>query len=124
MDIKNKVQHLCEERRLNKFMPKEYKWNGAKEYELICLIKELEKEKIKFWEDWDSILMDCGYNKEFEIYPNSNEFGCEQITSAPITIGDTPIQALKNAWKIWSIPPCLICNADYFVKGIKIRDVL
>lgn len=119
-----KVKHLCRQRRLNKFMPKEHEWNGAKEQELISLIKELEEEKIKFWKDWDSILIACNYDAKFKIYPNSNKFGCEQITSAPIAVGNTPIQALKNAWRMWSIPPCLICNADYFIKEIKIRDVL
>ena len=61
---------------------------------------------------------------DLRIYHNDTEYGDEPITSAPITKGLTPFQALCNAWKLWSIPPVLILGADYYVSGVDITTIL
>lgn len=121
--LMDKIKTMCGRRRLAHFGKES--WNAADERELICLIKEAEKKfEANNWQDWDSILIKDGYNANFEIHKNDLQNGCEPITSSPSSVESTALTALKGAWKTWSIPPCLICNADYYVKGVNIRDVL
>lgn len=58
------------------------------------------------------------------IYHNDTEYGDEINNSAPICGGKTPLDALKNAWKKWSIPPVLILNAEYYVPNVGIVEVI
>lgn len=58
------------------------------------------------------------------VYHNDTEFGTDINNSAPVCGGSTPLEALKNAWKKWSIPPVLILNADYYCPNISIVEVI
>lgn len=123
MNIKlNKIAQLCQQRNLNKWgFTEDHPWDGAKERELIMLIKSAEQEGIKptSHKEWNSILQsDC------TIIKNDTEYGTDINNNAPHSRGNTPLEALKNAWAVWSIPPLLIMNSEYYVEGISISDVL
>ena len=60
----------------------------------------------------------------FRILHNDTEYGDEPLTSAPVTGGETALDALKNAWKKWSIPPVLIMNSNYYCPNITIQEVV
>lgn len=120
-----KVAQMCEERKCAKWHISDVEWDGAKEHQLIALIKECERQNIKpqNHNDWDSVL-DESSNYKWMIQSNDTKCGTDINNNAPHSMGETPLKALQNAWKRWSIPPLLIMNADYFVKGISITDVL
>ena len=61
--------------------------------------------------------------KKYGVYHNSR-CGTDPITSPPITSGKTALDALTNAWKIWSIPPVIIENALYYVPDVNINMIL
>ena len=117
-----KIMELCGKRNLAKFGRSN--WNGADEHQLICLIKEAEKTvTLTSHSDW-KYLLDKHYNGGYMIQGNDTKYGTDANTSAPISLGKTPLQTLKNGWKNWSIPPFLIMNANYHIKNISITDVL
>lgn len=97
------------------------KYNGVDETELIEAIEDLEriykKTDVLHQKAHLYVLMD-----DCKIYHNT-ECGTDLITTAPICKGDTPLEALKNAWEKWSIPPVLILNADYHVPDVNIHTV-
>ena len=64
------------------------------------------------------------FEDEWDIHPNDTEYGTDQNFSAPICSGKTALSALKNAWKMWSIPPVLILNSEYYIPGVSIGDVI
>ena len=107
-------------------------YSSIDEEELIMHIEELEKlyKEAKEQSKWGYLhnnahpyLVQWNMDaKEYQVHPNEG-CGTDQITSAPITTGKTALNALINAWKMWSIPPVLVLNADYYVPGISISEV-
>lgn len=61
---------------------------------------------------------------KFRILHNDTKYVDEPITSAPVCGGKTPLDALKNAWKNWSIPPVLILNSEFYCPYIGIAEVI
>lgn len=61
---------------------------------------------------------------EYNVYPNNTEYGSDPNFSAPVCSGKTALDALKNAWRMWSIPPVLILNSEYYIHGITINEVV
>ena len=104
------------------------KYCGIDETELIEAIEDLEKVYAKIGDDHHHKAHThyLSYNRiddYYRIYPNDTEYGTDLNTSAPISGGKTPLEALQNAWKSWSIPPVLILNAQYYVPGVDIHAV-
>lgn len=60
----------------------------------------------------------------FRLMHNDTEYGDEEITSAPICRGKTPLDVLKYAWRHWSIPPILVKNSKYYCPTVGITEVL
>lgn len=120
-----KIKELSNIRNLAKWNIEGYEWNASNERELICLIKEAERQDIRpvNHKDWTHMLS-RGSNYSFIIQKNDTPNGCTPNYHAPCATGATPLQAMRNAWKMWSIPPILIMNSEWFVKGISITDVL
>lgn len=120
-----KIKNLCNRRNQSRFGLAD--WDAADEQQLICLIKEAERTiTLTHHKDWTHFLdIDEGVHATtYTIYPNDGEYGTDPITSAPTTFGRNIKEALQRAWHLWSIPPFLIMNADYYCKDISITDVL
>jgi len=98
------------------------------ETELLEAIEDLEKvyEKAKKEEPFGILHHNSElyaldeFEDRFRVYHNV-PFGDDY--GAPIASGKTPLKALQNAWKNWSIPPILIMNAQYFVPNVDIHMV-
>ena len=117
-----RIIDLTSQKKLSQFGHAE--WNGADEHQLICLIKEAERTiTIESHKDWKYVLDDY-YNGGYMLQNNDTEYGTDSNDGAPISLGDTPLETLKNAWKQWAIPPFLVMNSDYYCNGISITDVL
>ena len=107
-------------------------YNGIDETELIEAIEDLEKlyAKAKEVEPF-GILHHHSHlyyleetSNGFTVWHNDTKYGSDGgSTSAPVCRGKTAIDALKNAWKLWSIPPVLISNSDYYVPNVDIHTV-
>ena len=101
-------------------------YNGIDESDLIDHIKELEKVHKEaehlHHRAHPYVLEHAGYEDRFIIRHNT-PCGTDQNDNAPITGGCTPLKALQHAWELWSIPPVLILNAEYYCPGTTIDDV-
>ena len=124
-NLLKKIVQMCEERKQAQWKIYNAQWDASKEHQLICLIKEAERQGIKpqKHQEWDSVLRPSE-NYSWMIQTNDTEYGGQGNYNAPHSTGKTPLQALKNAWKVWSVPPILIMNAEYHIKGISISDIL
>ena len=128
-NLMNNICFLANERNYKNHFPlfSTINFQGIDEEELIQHIEELEQIHS------DVIFLDGSLphkahpyllDEDCKIYHNDTEYGTDINNSAPICGGKTPIEALKIAWKKWSIPPVLILNADYYVPGVSISEVI
>ena len=123
--LMDNITFLSNERNYSKKFPlfSTIDYNGVDEDELIMHIEDLEKIYKKcnrLHHKAHLYLLD----EDNRIYHNDTEYGTDINNSAPITSGKTPLEALVNAWKNWSIPPVLILNADYYCPGVGINEVV
>lgn len=104
------------------------KYDGIDETELIEAIEDLENiyKKAKKQAPYNILHHNAHlyaldeYNDRFRVYhnvPYGDDYG------APIASGKTPLKALQNAWKNWSIPPVLILNSEHYVPDVDIHMV-
>ena len=142
MELNQKADHLMDniiflsnERNYSKSFPQysTIEYSSIDEDELIMHIEELEKiyKEAKKLSKW-GYLHNNAYpyliqwnmdEQEYQVHPNGG-CGTDPITSAPITSGRTLLDALCNAWKLWSIPPVLILNAQHYMPGVDITTIL
>lgn len=132
-DLMNNICFLANERNYHNHFPmfSTIDFNGIDEDELIMHVEALEKIHKQVKADNGVLhhhahlyLLDQNNKGLFVIYHNDTCYGDEPVTSAPITSGRSPLEALKNAWKQWSIPPVLVLNADYYIRNITIGRVI
>ena len=124
-DLMDNICFLANERTYNKRFPEfsTIEYNGVDEEELIDAIQDLEtihKQAGSVHHKAHPYLLsvDC------KVYHNDTEYGTDINNSAPICGGKNPLEALKNAWGKWSIPPVLILNSEHYIPGITIMDVV
>ncbi len=129
--LMDNIVFLSNERVYNKHFPSfaTIEFTDVDEDELVQHIEELETIYTKLRnEDVHGLLHHKAYlyilDEDMKIYHNDLEYGVGIITSAPVTGGKNPKEALKNAWEKWSIPPVLIMNSNYYCPGITIGDVI
>ena len=131
--VKN-ITFLANERVFNKRFPafSSINYSELDEEELIMHIEDLEKIYNVARKETDFgllhhrshpyILLD--ENGWFHVYHNDTEYGTDPITTSPIAGGATALQALCNAWKVWSIPSVLIQNSKHYCPGANINKIL
>ena len=127
------ITFLANERVYHKRFPafSTIKYTGLDEDELIMHIEDLEKIYNVARKETDFgllhhhahpyILLDEGGH--YHIYHNT-KCGTDPITTSPIAGGATALQALCNAWKVWSIPSVLIQNSKHYCPGANINKIL
>ena len=125
--LMNIITFLSNERVYKKSFPQfsTIRYDGIDETELIEAIEDLEKVYSKAERLHHKAHL-CILNERegrFKIYGNDTEYGTDQNNCPPLCGGATALEALKNAWRNWSIPPILILNADYYVPGVDIHTV-
>ena len=128
--IMNNLCFLANERNYYYHFPEfsTIEFNGVDEEELIMHIEDLEKVYNKagtlnhkaylYLMDVDNV------NGGFKIYHNDTIYGTDINNSAPVAGGEDPLSALRNAWDKWSIPPVLILNANFYMPGVTISEVV
>ncbi|MBR0059343.1 MAG: hypothetical protein IJP99_08450 [Methanobrevibacter sp.] len=98
-------------------------YNGVDEDELVMHIEDLEKVYAKAEKTHHKAYLYV-LDEDCKVYHNDTEYGTDINNSAPICGGRTPMEALVNAWRNWSIPPVLILNSDFFCPGVGINEVV
>ena len=127
-DLMNNICFLGNERVYAKRFPlfSTIKYDDIDEDELIMHIEELEKlySQVKPIHHHAHLYVLSNDGEWFHVYPNDTQYGTEPITSAPVSGGRTALEALVNAWKIWSIPPVLVLNSNHYCPNVSISTIL
>ena len=123
--LMDNITFLSNERNYSRRFPmfSTIEYSGVDEDELIMHIEDLEKiyQKTNTHHHQAHLYL---LDSDCRIYHNDTEYGTDINNSAPICGGKTPLEALKNAWKLWSIPPVLVMNSQYYCPGITINEVV
>jgi len=124
--IMDNICFLSNERNYNKRFPEfsTIEYNGVDEEELIDAIQDLETIHKQAGKNVHHKAHPYLLDVDCKVYHNDTEYGTDINNSAPICGGKNPLEALKNAWEKWSIPPVLILNSEYYCPGVTIMDVV
>ena len=127
-DLMNNICFLGNERIYAKRFPlfSTIKYDDIDEDELIMHIEELEKiySQVNPTHHRAHPYVLSDNSGWFHVFHNDTEYGTDINNSAPIAGGKTPIEALKNAWKVWSIPPVLVLNSSHYCPDVSISNIL
>jgi len=124
--LMNNITFLSNERTYAQRFPSysSINYNDVDEQELIDDITELERIYAKLREE-NTTLHNNAYLYVLDdgvIYPNDGQYTTDLTTI--VCKGIDGLSALKNAWKLWSIPPVLVMNSQYYCPGITINEVV